>query len=133
MGLLVPHSGEVLALAVLLNQSAPQDVTLHLYRNDVTPTDSTTLADLTECTYPGYAALVLSGANWAISTTGGTTTATYAEQAFPCTADTAAQSVYGYYLTQGATVVWVERFTDGPLSIQRFGDTVRLSPRLICS
>lgn len=133
MALVVPHVGEVQVLAVLLNQTTQQNVTLHLYQNDVTPTDSVTLGDLTECTYPGYAAHVLAGANWSISTTNGTTTASYPEQVVPCTADTPAQTVYGYYLTQGGTLVWAERFTDGPIVIERFGDTVKLSPRLICT
>lgn len=113
MALVVPDVGEVLMLKRALNHTAADNVKVHLFVNDVTPSDDTVLGDLTECTADGYAAEVLTGTSFTIATNTGTTTAEYAQITFELTGTA---TVYGYYVTDnaGTGLLWVERFADAP-------------------
>ena len=105
------------------------NLTLHLFKSNTTPGDSTVAGDFTEADFTGYSSVTLIGANWVI-TANAPTTATYAEQTFTSTADQTLQQIYGFYLLRGASYVFGERFTNGPYSILNTDDYVAVTPAL---
>lgn len=60
MSLVAPDVGEVLLLSYALNKVAQGDVKLHLYTNDYTPVEGSTISNFTECTASGYSAKTIS-------------------------------------------------------------------------
>ena len=129
MGILVPDVGEVLLLSYMLNNVQPADVKLHIYVNDYTPVEGSTIANFTECTAAGYAPITLTGANWTISTVAGVTTASYPEQTFTMTATS---TDYGVYITNnaGTQVLWAERFSDAPHTLPSGGGTEKITVKI---
>lgn len=129
MALLVPDVGEVEMLKRILNFSATGDVRIHLYSNNYTPVEGSTVANFTECSAAGYASQLLTGASWSIATSSGTSEAAYAERTFTFTAT---QVVYGYYVTNSANtiVLWAELFTGGPFNIPAGGGSVKVTPKI---
>lgn len=105
---------------------------LHLYSNDVTPTDSTVLGNLTEVSgTTGYAAITLTSANWTTTQVAGVTTAVYSERTF--TFGTVA-TCYGYYITDtSGNLLWLERFTGAPFSIPADGGTISITNKITLS
>jgi hypothetical protein len=130
MALVVPDVGEVELLSRMLNKSTPDDVVLHLYTNNKTPAEGDVVGDYTESTGAGYGAITLTGTTWGVSTTAGTTTASYAQQTFTYTG--ADPNIYGYYVTNtaGTTLLWAEIFSDGPYSIPSGGGSVKITPKI---
>jgi hypothetical protein len=129
MALLVPLVGEINLLGRMLNFASPDDVKLHLYTNNHTPTSSDTTANYTESSGAGYAAITLTGSSWVIA---GPTpaTASYPQQTFTYTG--AEPTIYGYYVTNnaGTTLEWAELFTDGPYAIPSGGGSVKITPKI---
>lgn len=98
MPLLVPDVGEVLFLKWALNNAAPENQTLHLFVNNVTPAESDTAASYTEAAGGGYASKALTGSSWSIGTVAGVTSGTYAAQVFTFSgALTTNPTIYGYF------------------------------------
>jgi hypothetical protein len=128
MALVVPNASEVLMLEYILNKTAPQDLTVRLYDNDITPDESTTELTLNEVAGNGYAPKILTAANWDI-TPGNPSEAVYnVEQVFTFTG--AAGNIYGYYVTRtGGELMWAERFTGGPFDVQVAGSEIRITLR----
>jgi len=127
MSILVPNVGEVLALGLICNKTAQGDLKLKLYKSNTTPAEADTVSTYTESTATGYAAKTLTGASWTITTDGGgVTTASYAAQTFTYSA---AESVYGYYVTNnaGTTLLFAEKFSDGPYNIPAGGGSVTVT------
>lgn len=127
MTLIVPDVGERYALDCIVGKTNG-NLKLKLFKNDVTPTESFTVASLTESTATGYAAKTLTAGSWTTATVSGTSTTTYAAQTFTYTA---AESVYGYYVTSNddTKLVWVERFAD-VMNIPSGGGSVVVTPTL---
>lgn len=126
MTLLVPNASEVIMLENFLNKTAPQDLILRLYSSDTTPAETDTDATYTETSGGGYAEVALTAASWSV-TPGNPTTASYPEVTFTFTG--AAGNVYGYYIVQSVSgsLMWAERFTNGPFNIQNSGDEIRVT------
>jgi hypothetical protein len=80
-------------------QSRPPGYTLHLYTNNYTPVTTSVIGNFTEATFTGYAPVALSG--W---TSPGVTAHVASTTANPITfvATGAYQSIYGWYVTDGA-------------------------------
>ena len=123
MALLVPNVGETEMLKRVLNAATPDDVKIHLYSDDQTPAEADVIGDYTLITSP--AAITLTGSSWDVTTTAGT--ASFAQQTFTFTTTATA---YGYVITNaaGTTLLWSERFSDGPYSIPSGGGTVMVTP-----
>lgn len=121
--------GEVLLLKYMLNHTPADDVKLHLYKNNLTPSESDTLNNYTESAATGYSVIPLPGSSWTFATAGGTSTASFPQQTFTYTTS---ESVYGYYITNAAetTLIWAERFTGAPFTIPSGGGTVDLDIRI---
>lgn len=131
MTLLVPDVGESIMLQNILNKTAPENKILKLYQSNTTPAETDTHTTYTEATWTGYAAVTLTGATWTVSGTA-PTEAAYPQQTFTSTAGSQNQANYGYYVTQftAGTLMWAERFTDGPYTIVNNGDAIKVTPKI---
>lgn len=92
---------------------------LRLYKNNVTPTNATVLADLTEADFSGYAAQTLV---WGASSI----TAHIAEAAaatLSFTISSGTQNIYGWYVTNsaGTRLLSVERDPSAPVAMDASG------------
>ena len=123
MSLLVPNVGETLMLKLILNNATQGDVKLHLYSDDITPAESDTVSSYTLVTDP--AAKTLTGSSWNTTSIAGT--ASYAQQTFTYSGSGTA---YGYVVTDnaGTTLLWSEKFSDGPYTIPSGGGTIKITP-----
>jgi hypothetical protein len=131
MTLLVPNNGEGDSLSYFVNKSAPQDLVLCLYSNNITPAETDTTATYTEAAFTGYAAITLTGASWTV-TEGAPSQAAYAQQTFTSTAGSQSVSCYGYLLKRATSgrIALAERFTDGPYTIVNNGDQIKVTPQI---
>jgi len=129
MALNVPDVGENIALEMLVNKTAPQNLVLRLYQNNITPSDTDTTATYTEANFTGYAAITLTGATWNAAS-GGTITYS-AQQTFTCSG-ASSNSIYGYYVTQTTSTIlaWSERDALAPFAIANIGDAVKITPSI---
>lgn len=126
------NNGEDVALKYLTGKTAStENLVLRLYKSNTSPADSDTVGTYVEADFTGYSAVTLTGASWTV-TQGAPTTASYAQQSFASTANQSAQSIYGYYVTRASTgdLVFAERFTTGPFTIQNNGDTIKVTPSI---
>lgn len=131
MALLVPNTGEVIALSLLVNKTSPENLVYRLYATNVTPSETDTAATFTEATGGGYAAITLTGASWTV-TGGAPTSAAYAQQTYTFTgALTTNATIYGYFVTQATsgTLVLAEAFTTNFTPASN-GDTIKLTPQI---
>lgn len=130
MALVCPdQKGEILLLQYIVGMVNADNPVLHLYSNDVTPSDSTVIGDLTELAgATGYAAITLLSANWTTTQSAGVTTAIFSEQTFTFTTDATA---YGYYVTdESGQLLWLERFSGAPFDIPDGGGTISITAKL---
>lgn len=132
MPLVFPDVGENLALEMITNKTAPQNLVLRLYQSNTTPAEADTAATYTEATFTGYAAITLTGASWGAASAG---SISYAQQTFTSSATQTTQNIYGYYLTQvtSGTLVYAERFSDAPNAITNNGDNIKITPTITAS
>jgi hypothetical protein len=129
LALVIPNVGESVMLQNLLNKTAPQNMVLKLYTNNVTPGPTDTAGTYTEAAGSGYAALTLTGSSWGMSA-GNPTIAAYAQQTWTFTG--VVGNIYGYFVVQATSgiLMWAEKFSDGPYNIQNNGDQVKVTPTL---
>lgn len=88
--MVVTVDGEQITLEAALNKTAPQNLVLRLYSNNVTPANADVVGGYTEVSGNGYASLTLTGASWtytapragADGVTAGTTTFVSATASF---------------------------------------------------
>lgn len=129
MALNFPDVGENLVLEMIVNKTAPQNLLLKLFKNNITPSDTDTAGTYTEATFGGYAAISLTGATWNTAAVG---TITYsAQQTFTCNA-VASDDIYGYYVVQAVSgiLLYSERDVSAPFAIRNSGDAVKLTPTI---
>lgn len=111
MALVVSNVGELKLLAWALNGS-PENLTLKLYKNDVTPSQSSVAGDFTVADFTGYVNKTLTSGSWvAPATVSNKAVSSYASQTFSCTGGSS-QVVYGYYIVgaSSGTLILAERF-----------------------
>lgn len=130
MSFVVPNEGEAQMLNVLFQKSAPENLTLKLFSNNITPAETDTATTYTECTGSNYAAIALAASDFTITAgTGapGNTTFAGAKKTFTLNG---ALTAYGYYII-GATsgkVYFAEKFSDGPYILPSGGGTIDVTP-----
>ena len=129
MPLNVPDVGEKIALEAFVNKTAPQDLILRLYQNNITPSDTDVAATFTECTFAGYASILLTGASWGVYVAGAVANS---ERQFIRSSSGVLQAVYGYYLTQQTSgiLAWAERDAAAPINTASLNDTVKVTPTI---
>lgn len=113
----------------ILNVDTPEGLVIHLYSNNIIPTETDVVANYTEVVGGGYSSIGLTAGSW-ITIPGTPTSAEHTEVTF--TFNAAVGNVYGYYVTRvtGLELMWAERFSNGPFNIQTSGDEIRVTPRL---
>ena len=134
MSLLVPDVGEVVLLARVLYGSA-SDLTLKLFRTDVTPAEGDTHASYTEADFTNYSAKTLTasqtGSTWsAAATSGGVTSSSYGGGTpLSWTCGATGNTIYGYWVqTATPTLAWAEKFSTPRVLANT--DILNLTPRL---
>ncbi len=129
MAIVIPNAGEALLLEWMLGKTAPEAMTLKLYTNNYTPIETSVAGSFTEASGSGYAAKSLASASWSV-VSGDPAVGSYAQQTWTFTG--ALGSVYGYYVVgaTSGTILWAERFTDGPYTVGASGDAIRITPRM---
>lgn len=130
MPLVCPDAGEVLLANNWLNKVAPQNQTLKLFKNNITPAETDTAAAYTEADFTGYAAIGLTGADWTV-TSGAPTSAATAAKTFTQTA-VVSQNIYGYFIVQAVsgTIMVAERFSAAPFALANNGDSITVTPTI---
>ena len=129
-------SGSTDALNAWLGISASKMSTgnLHLFQNNVTISDSTTLGGLTEATFSGYAAIALSGATWgAVTVTAHVASSVaVASQNFTHNSGGTANTIYGAYITDSTNAVLLAawNFASGPYVMANNGDEIKTTPTI---
>jgi hypothetical protein len=104
--------------------------TLHLFKNDVAVADTLTEAGMTEATFTGYSSVALTGGAWT-TTAGDPCAGAYAKRSFTSSADQAAQTIYGYYVTRTSDgkLEWLEKF-DAAVTVQFNLDRIDVTPQI---
>ena len=129
MPLNVPDVGENKILEAVVNKTAPENLVLRLFQNNITPSDTDTAATYTEANFTGYASITLPGASWNAASAGSITYGS--QQSFTCSG-ASSNSIYGYYLTQltSGVLMWSERDSGAPISVTTSGDAIRVTPTI---
>lgn len=133
MALVCPDvHGEILLLQYIVGMANADNPVLHLFSNDHTPSDSTTISLLNEVsTSTGYTPVTLLSSSWTTTQSGGVTSAVYSEQTFTFLTDATA---FGYYVTnQSDQLLWLERFSGAPFDIPDGGGTISVTAKLTLS
>ena len=133
MTLLVPNTGEVLFLEMIVNKTAAQDWVLKLFKSNTTPAETDTAATYTEADFTGYSSITLTGSSWGSGSAGAPSSIAYAQQTFTSSADSQNQDIYGYYYVQATsgTLILAERQASS-FNIANNGDTIKLTPAITC-
>ena len=129
MAINVPDVGENLALEMLVNKTAPQNLVLKLYTSNTTPSDTDTAATYAaEAAFTGYGAITLTGASWGAAS-GGSIANTL--QTFTCSG-AGSENIYGYFVVQATSgvLLYSERGTGVPFTITTIGDNVQITPTI---
>lgn len=129
MTLIAPaQKGEILMLQYIVGLVDAGNPVLHLFGNNVTPTNSTVIGDLTQCTSAGYAPVTLISASWTTTQSAGVTTAVYSEQTFSFATNAQA---YGYYVTDtSGNLLWLELFNGAPFSLPDGGGSISITTKM---
>lgn len=129
MAIITSDLGAQKILDAFFNQTS-NDLTLKLFTNDITPTDTNVAGDFTEAAGGGYAAKTLSAGSWTDSVTGGIAQVAYAKQTFTFTgALNGGASIYGYYVIDGAgTLIYSEKRNAGAFTPIDNGDYYEVTP-----
>lgn len=138
MAIVVPNTSNQLMLSFILNKATTDgsspvspngDRKLKLFSNNLVPSKTTVIGDITEVVASGYASITLDGATWTISNIDGDNIAEYPVQTFNITSTT---SVFGYYVTDysGSDLLWVERFSTAPFELPGGGGTITVNLKI---
>jgi hypothetical protein len=126
MAVVFTDAAEQVALKNYVNNTAPQDLVLRLYSNNVTPSKSDVVGDYTEVTGNGYAAVTLTPGNFVFSE-GDPATAAYPQVTYTFTGE--AGNVFGYYVTRATAgdLMFANKFSNAPIYIANNGDEIRIT------
>ena len=124
--------GEILLLQYIMGMVSATNKVMHLFSNNVTPSDTTVIGDLTEVAgSTGYVPITLATTGWTTTQSSGVTTAVFSLQTFTFSTDATS---YGYYVTDTVNrLLWLERFTNAPFEIPDGGGTISITARLTLS
>lgn len=128
--IVVPNTGEVIALSYLVNKATPENLVYRLFTNNITPSETDTAATYTEAAGGGYGSITLTGANWTV-TGGAPSAAAYAQQTWAFTgALTGNTTIYGYYATRATSGDLVLAETFASFTPAASGDSIKLTPQI---
>lgn len=130
MALISCNGGELKMLDLLLDNghTSAENLTLKLYKTNVTPTATSTAGSFTEADFTGYSSVTLTSTSWGASTTvGGAASSTYGSaQVF--TSSGSAQTIYGYFIVGASSnaLYWAELFSSSVTL--NSGDSLSITP-----
>lgn len=126
MAIVFTNSGELIALKNILNHTAPQTLELKLYSNNKVPAKTDTVADYTEVTGFGYAAVTLNPTDF-VYTPGDPSTAAFPQITFSFTGP--AGAINGYFVVQATSnqLMFANRFANAPITVINNGDEIRIT------
>jgi hypothetical protein len=129
MTLVVPTVGKQLILQHALGKTAVEDLTLKLFKNNVTPAVTDTAGTYTVADFTGYSNASLTGSSWTV-TNANPAVGSYAQQSFTSSANQSSQTIYGYYVVgaSSGTIYWSEAFASSQ-AIQNNGDVIKITPQ----
>lgn len=132
MSLILADVGADTILEAFFNNSWPtagKDLTLKLFCNDVTPTDTDTAVTYTEAAGGGYTAKTLTNGSWTVTPANDPSDATYVQQSFVFTgALTTNPNIYGYFVVNAdGILVWAEALS-AAFTPANNGDTLNITP-----
>jgi len=137
MPIVVPDAGERRLLEYIVNKTAPTNMILHLYSNNITlNTETFTYDSFTKATgavgssAPNVPpAVPLLGTNWTAGTTGGITSAVYSSSI--TFTFSAAASIQGYLVTDTSNnILWAEEFPGAPFTLPSAGGEISIRPQV---
>lgn len=106
--------------------------TLQLFQNDVLPTPSSILSDLTLATFPGYADVTALTWGAAYIAADGTVHITAPSQQFDCTGSATPNIIYGYMIVDaGITTLYGAERLPVPVSMNANHDAVIVLPDIV--
>lgn len=126
--LVIPSSAEMIFLRYVTDNDVPQDLIMRLFANDLKPSKSTGRSDVEEVFGGGYSPKELEAFRWSFMN-GNPSVAQYPEVVWAF--DSPVGKVFGYYLTRtDGSLLWLERFHNGPYEIDTRGDKIKVSPKI---
>ncbi len=128
--LVVPKEG-ALALMDFIRSQLPNPISVHLYVNNVSPDEDSTIATFTEATFPGYGVGLTDFPTDAFTNGDGQAEIDGGSPAFFSSSGTSTQTAYGYFVDDGTytTLLWAERFTS-PVSFTTPGQFCEVQLKL---
>lgn len=127
MSIVIPYTAEVNLLKLIVGFFANSNIVLHLFNNNITVDNNTTIGDFNEVpASTGYSAITLSGGSWTVATNSGISNASYSKQTF--TFSGGGVTLYGYYAESNGNLVWCENFS--PSISLVVGGTFDLTPSI---
>ncbi|WP_459558368.1 hypothetical protein [Lacunimicrobium album] len=130
MPLVVPNTAELKLINHILKTPLDTDesLTLKLYKNDATPSQSSTAASFTLSTFGSYADKNLPRSGWNDATTIDNKAVAVYSSAQSWTASSGSETCYGYFVVDSTgALMWAERFaTSFPVTT---GQQVSFTPR----
>ncbi len=131
MTILVPNTGEVIALSYVVGKTTTtENLKYQLFATNITPAETDTAGTYTIATGGGYADITLTGASWTV-TGGNPSNAAYAQQTWTFTGPlTTNGTIYGYIAIGAAsgTLFFAETFAS--FTPASNGDNIKLTPNL---
>lgn len=136
MAIVIPSEGQIEILKrVLYGNAGAENLSLRLFSNNYTPVVGSVLANFTEATFTGYAAITLtssqSGGTWAVPTNSSSLSqSTYGTTAtWTATTD---QTIYGWYLVGVSSnkVYAAQAFGAGKPLVGASSDQLSIIPKL---
>lgn len=120
----IPNAAVVNLLAGALNVNAPLNV--RCFKNDLIGNPTTTLAQITEADFSGYAAITVTPAVAESLTQDGAAETQVFDLNFSHSGGAVSNSLYGYYVTSdggaGQQLMWVSRDDQAPIPMASIGD-----------
>ncbi len=124
--MIITAAAKAQALAYLVSKdTSVKSLTLRLFANNYSLTDTTTATNLVEVSAGnGYAPIALTGSSWSAGTSG--TNLTYPQQTWTFTGPVG--NIYGYYVTDSSgTLMFAETFPTGPYNVQNNSDVINVN------
>ena len=119
------NEGENRILNIWFGSTSPDaSLQLGLYTDSSEPAETAVLGDLTEPVGNGYARQTLTRGSWSIAGD----LAEYAQQTFTASGGDWG-NVYGYFITNGTELLFVEHFSNGPYNVTD-GSNVKVTTRI---
>lgn len=131
MTILVPNTGEIIALSYLTGKTAStEDLKYQMFATNITPAETDTAGTYTIAAGGGYADKTMTGASWTV-TGGAPTSAAYAQQTWTFTgALTTNATIYGYIAVGATTGTLFFAETFASFTPAANGDNIKLTPTI---